>query len=157
MIGSGAMLWFQDTVLLFLPKYMLDIAKEAHSDEALLATLAIVIWHFYNVHLNPERFPGSMTWWHGRISRQEMTDHHPLEYERITAEREALAEAEAESANEGGGASPEGGAEGDAINEAANWPPRMVEDRKDDGPQPKSFIEPGALEPGDGTLRQIEE
>ena len=96
MIGSGAMLWFQDTALLFLPKYMLDIAKEAHSDEALLATLAIVIWHFYNVHLNPERFPGSLTWWHGRISREEMMTHHPLEYERIMAEREAQEAAEAQ-------------------------------------------------------------
>jgi len=69
---------------------MLDIAKEAHSDEALLATLAIVIWHFYNVHFNPSRFPGSTTWWTGRISKHEMIEEHPLEYERIMAARKVL-------------------------------------------------------------------
>lgn len=149
MIGSGAMLWFQDTVLLFLPKYILDIAKEAHSDEALLATLAIIIWHFYNVHLNPERFPGSLTWWHGRVSHKEMIDHHPLEYEHIMAERAAL--------EEGGEESPEGGTEGDAITEATTWPPRVAEGLKDDGPASKHFVEPGNLRPGDGTRRQVEE
>lgn len=87
MIGSGSMMWFQDLTMKFLPKFFLDIAKEAHSDEALLATLAIIIWHLYNVHFNPERFPGSLTWWHGRITRQELIEHHTLEYERITASK----------------------------------------------------------------------
>jgi len=90
MIGSGALLWFETLSLTYLPKFMLDIAKEAHSDEALLATLAIVIWHFYNVHFNPSRFPGSTTWWTGRISKHEMIEEHPLEYERIMAARKVL-------------------------------------------------------------------
>lgn len=90
MIGSGVLLWFETLSLTYLPKFMLDIAKEAHSDEALLATLAIVIWHFYNVHLNPSRFPGSTTWWTGRISKHEMIEEHPLEYERIMAARKVL-------------------------------------------------------------------
>jgi cytochrome b subunit of formate dehydrogenase len=86
MITSGLLLWFENVSLKYLPKFMLDMAKEAHSDEALLATLAIVIWHFYNVHLNPDKFPGSLLWWHGRISRQEMIEEHPLEYERLMSE-----------------------------------------------------------------------
>jgi len=83
MIGSGIFLWAQDLTLKYLPKYFLDISKEAHSDEALLATLAIVIWHFYNVHFNPSKFPGSLTWFHGKITKQEMIEEHPLEYEEI--------------------------------------------------------------------------
>ena len=58
MIGSGLLLWFQDITLKFFPKFLLDVAKEMHRDEALLATLAIVIWHMYNAHLNPHKFPG---------------------------------------------------------------------------------------------------
>jgi len=85
MIGSGALLWFETMSLTYLPKFVLDIAKEAHSDEALLATLAIVIWHFYHVHLNPDKFPGTATWWTGKISKREMMEEHPLEYERIMA------------------------------------------------------------------------
>jgi cytochrome b subunit of formate dehydrogenase len=87
MIGSGAFLWGESIVLKYLPKFALDIAHEMHSDEALLATLAIVIWHFYNVHFNPERFPGTLMWWHGQISEHEIKEEHPLEYEEIMARR----------------------------------------------------------------------
>lgn len=87
MIGSGLFLWFEEEVLRFLPKYALDVAHEMHSDEALLATLAIVIWHFYNVHFNPDRFPGTLLWWHGRLTEHEMKEEHPLEYEEILAKR----------------------------------------------------------------------
>ena len=87
MIGSGLFLWFETDVLRFLPKYALDVAHEMHSDEAMLATLAIVIWHFYNVHFNPDRFPGTLLWWNGRISEHEMKEEHPLELEEILARR----------------------------------------------------------------------
>ncbi|HEU5359661.1 MAG TPA: cytochrome b/b6 domain-containing protein [Candidatus Deferrimicrobiaceae bacterium] len=87
MIGSGLFLWFESITLKWFPKYVLDVAHEMHSDEALLATLAIIIWHFYNVHFNPDRFPGTLMWWHGQISEQEMKEEHPLEYEEIMAKR----------------------------------------------------------------------
>jgi cytochrome b subunit of formate dehydrogenase len=87
MIGSGAFLWGESIALIYFPKFVLDIAHEMHSDEALLATLAIVIWHFYNVHFNPDRFPGTLLWWHGRISEHEIKEEHPLEYEEIMARR----------------------------------------------------------------------
>ncbi len=87
MIGSGTMLWFTDFFLRHIPKWVTDIAKEAHSDEALLATLAIVIWHFYNVHFNPHKFPMNRTFLTGLISEREMIEEHPLEYERIMKKR----------------------------------------------------------------------
>jgi formate dehydrogenase subunit gamma len=87
MIGSGLILWFLETSLQFLPKFAADIAREAHSDEGLLATLAIIIWHFYNVHLNPEHFPMNRTFLTGRLSEEEMRRHHPLEYEELMAAR----------------------------------------------------------------------
>lgn len=88
MIGTGVLLWSPDFTFTYFPKYFYDIAKEVHSDEALLATLAIVIWHFYNVHFNPSVFPGSLLWWHGRLPEHKMAEEHPLEYEEILA-REA--------------------------------------------------------------------
>ena len=89
MITSGLMLWFQDITMSILPKFALDMAREAHSDEALLATLAIIIWHFYNVHFSPDCFPMSKTWLTGKISRSKMMHHHPLEYEEMMAARAA--------------------------------------------------------------------
>jgi cytochrome b subunit of formate dehydrogenase len=87
MIGSGLILWFLETSLQYLPKFAADIAREAHSDEGLLATLAIIIWHFYNVHLNPENFPMNWTMFTGNISEEEMRRHHPLEHEELMAAR----------------------------------------------------------------------
>jgi hypothetical protein len=97
MIGSGLILWFKDQFLLFFPLWATDIAKEAHSDEALLATLAIVIWHFYNVHFNPHNFPLNKTFLTGTITARQMRDEHPLEYQRILK-----GQAAAENAGEGG-------------------------------------------------------
>jgi cytochrome b subunit of formate dehydrogenase len=88
MIGSGIILTFHNYVLAYLPKYVLDIAREVHSDEALLATLAIVIWHWYNAHFNPEIFPFNPTIFTGKISKERLMREHYLEYERIMKEKE---------------------------------------------------------------------
>jgi cytochrome b subunit of formate dehydrogenase len=87
MIGSGLILWFLETSLQYLPKFAADIAREAHSDEGLLATLAIIIWHFYNVHLNPEHFPMNRAFLTGMIHEAEMRAHHPREYEELVGAR----------------------------------------------------------------------
>jgi formate dehydrogenase subunit gamma len=84
MLGSGTILWFHNQILRVLPKFVADIAREAHSDEGLLATLAIIIWHFYNVHLNPDNFPMNWTWITGRMTESQMQHHHPIEYEKMT-------------------------------------------------------------------------
>ncbi|MBM3472026.1 MAG: hypothetical protein FJX75_01975 [Armatimonadetes bacterium] len=83
MIVSGLLLWHEEITLRLLPKLYTDVAREAHSDEGLLAALAIFVWHFYNVHLNPDHFPMNWAWLTGRISKREMEEHHPLEYEQL--------------------------------------------------------------------------
>lgn len=94
MIGSGLILWFSSKAMALLPKIWMDIAHEAHSDEGLLATLAIVVWHFYNVHFSPDHWPANMTWWHGRMSESKMKHHHALEYEKLLAEMQKAPEPE---------------------------------------------------------------
>lgn len=93
MIFSGLALWFTNIFLQFFPLWATDIAKEAHSDEALLATLAIVIWHFYNVHLNPHCFPMNPTFITGKISARQMIEEHGAEYERLMTAKEETAPA----------------------------------------------------------------
>jgi 5'(3')-deoxyribonucleotidase len=36
------------------------------------------------VHFKPGVFPGLSVWWNGRVSRDYMIAHHPLEYEELT-------------------------------------------------------------------------
>ena len=94
MATTGLMLWFQEASLALFPMWVLDIIRIVHGFEAILAFLAIIIWHMYNVHLNPEVFPMSKVWITGRISRKRMIEHHPLEYEEILKERREKLEIE---------------------------------------------------------------
>jgi len=83
MAGSGIILWFPEFFSQYFKIDIIRIAYIAHSDEALLAFLAITCWHMYNVHLNPRCFPMSKVWYTGTLSREEMLEEHPLEFERI--------------------------------------------------------------------------
>lgn len=85
MVITGFMMWFENQAMMYLPKWTLDVAKVIHSYEAMLAFLAIIIWHFYHVHFNPEVFPMSRVWLTGMISEHDLKENHPLEYARIIA------------------------------------------------------------------------
>ena len=65
---------------------MIPAAKAAHSNEALLAFLVIVVWHLYNSIFSPEVFPLDTAIFTGKISVSRMKHEHPLEYERITGQ-----------------------------------------------------------------------
>jgi len=83
-ITGLAMLYF-NTAVKFIPMAILQIMWAAHSEEAMLATLFLLIIHMYHVHFNPEKFPMTLTWLHGRIGREEMEKYHPLELSEIEA------------------------------------------------------------------------
>ncbi|MGQ9571205.1 MAG: formate dehydrogenase subunit gamma [Thermodesulfovibrionales bacterium] len=87
MIGTGSIMLYPQNVSCFFPENwggkILDVALEAHFHEAILAALALFIWHMFNVHFKPERFPGSMMWLHGHISDEERQKEHPMEDEEI--------------------------------------------------------------------------
>ena len=53
----------------FLPKWVLDLATAVHWYEAVLATAAILIWHFYSVIFDPEIYPMDFAWLTGHSSR----------------------------------------------------------------------------------------
>jgi cytochrome b subunit of formate dehydrogenase len=57
MIATGLMLWANNIAMRLLPKSWLDMATSVHFYEAVLATLAIVVWHFYSVIFDPEVYP----------------------------------------------------------------------------------------------------
>jgi cytochrome b subunit of formate dehydrogenase len=80
---TGVILWFENTSMGFLTKLGFDIARTIHFYEAILATLAILVWHFYFVIFNPDIYPMNLAWLTGRMSEKEMLEEHPLELEQI--------------------------------------------------------------------------
>ena len=57
MAATGLMLWSNNLTLAWLPRSWLDLATVVHLYEAILATLSIVVWHFYFVIFDPEVYP----------------------------------------------------------------------------------------------------
>lgn len=78
---TGFMMWNPITATKFLPGEFIPAAKAAHGNEAVLAVLAIIIWHMYGVHI--KRFNKAM--FNGKMSEEEMLHEHPLELADIKA------------------------------------------------------------------------
>lgn len=85
MVVTGFMLWFQNETIKHIPMWGLDVATIIHYYEAILATLAIIVWHLYYVMINPDFAPLSFTWLDGKLSRHDMEHEHPLELAEIDA------------------------------------------------------------------------
>jgi cytochrome b subunit of formate dehydrogenase len=59
---TGAMMVFTEAMLRSLPKVWNDLAQVIHYYEAVLATLAILIWHLYWVIFDPAEYPMNPAW-----------------------------------------------------------------------------------------------
>ena len=94
MIISGFFMWNVELSLKLFPLWVHDIFVIVHGYEAMLAFLAVIIWHMYNVHLNPEVFPMSKIWLNGKITGRELRTLHPLEYKKILEDRKRILESE---------------------------------------------------------------
>jgi cytochrome b subunit of formate dehydrogenase/mono/diheme cytochrome c family protein len=90
---TGFMLWNPIVTAKFLPGEIIPAAKAAHGGEALLAVLAIILWHFYSVHIKSWNW--SMIT--GTLSREEMEEEHILELEVIESGRHVVESTEAET------------------------------------------------------------
>lgn len=83
MIGTGLALWFEVPFLNRFPFWSFQLATVVHFYEALLATLAIVVWHFYFTMFNPDVFPISRAMITGQVTREEIAREHPEELREI--------------------------------------------------------------------------
>ena len=81
---TGVFMWAES----FWSKFIFDLATLIHGMEAILACLAIMVWHMYEVHLRPHKFPIDNVWITGVITEEEMKDEFPGHYLRIMADPE---------------------------------------------------------------------
>jgi formate dehydrogenase gamma subunit len=83
MACTGLMAWFQLAVTRFLPGWWIDLALIIHLYEAILATLAVLIWHLYQVMFDPDVYPMNWSWWDGGMSLEHYENEHSLDSETI--------------------------------------------------------------------------
>jgi cytochrome b subunit of formate dehydrogenase len=94
MAATGIMLWAKVWVGILLARWWLDIATAIHFYEAVLATLAIVVWHFYQVFLDPDVYPMNWAWWDGNMSFEHYREEHGLDAETLLAAARATSTGE---------------------------------------------------------------
>lgn len=77
--ATGLMIWFPVELTRWLPRWVVTVATTIHYYEAILACLAIVVWHFYHVMFDPDVYPLNTACLDGRVTAQWMQDEHPLD------------------------------------------------------------------------------
>ena len=82
---TGFMMWNPISTLRILPGEAVPAAKAAHGGEAILAVLAIIIWHFYHVHIKHL----NLSMFTGKLSQEEMEHEHPAELAHINSEKQS--------------------------------------------------------------------
>ena len=75
----------------FLPRWAVDVALTIHYYEAILACLAIVVWHFYHVIFDPDVYPLTWACWDGRVPKDWYEEEHPLDTTSLAAAEAASA------------------------------------------------------------------
>ena len=106
-IVSGLFLTYPVFFTNVFPGEYIAAAKEFHGNEATLAVIIIIMWHFYDTIFKPGIFPSDVSIFTGKISKERMVEEHSLEYAEITAG--AASEAAAEAPPERPGAAPTAG------------------------------------------------
>ena len=81
--ATGFILWFENIFLKYVGTTGMDVSTTIHYYEAILASLAILVWHFYFIFINPDVAPMNKAWSKGYLTREQMEHEHPLELEEI--------------------------------------------------------------------------
>jgi cytochrome b subunit of formate dehydrogenase len=76
---TGLMIWFKLGTTHWLPRWVIDVATTIHYYEAILACLAIVVWHFYHVIFDPDVYPLNRACLDGRVSEEWYAEEHGLD------------------------------------------------------------------------------
>ncbi len=82
---TGVVLWFPAWATGVFPTWIVSISETIHFYEAWLATLAIVVWHFFFVLFHPEVYPMSWIWLTGKMPEHEARAVHGRWYDEELA------------------------------------------------------------------------
>ena len=85
MAATGIMLWAKVSIGNLLARWWLDVATAIHFYEAILAALAIVVWHFYQVLFDPDTYPVEWAFWDGKMDAKHYREEHELDTETLAA------------------------------------------------------------------------
>jgi len=77
--ATGLIIWFKIDSTRFVHRWVVDVATTIHYYEAVLACLAILVWHLYHVIFDPDVYPINRAAVDGRVSEEWLEEEHPLD------------------------------------------------------------------------------
>jgi cytochrome b subunit of formate dehydrogenase len=86
---TGLIIWFKMSITEWAPRWVIDVATTIHYYEAILAVLAIIVWHFYHVIFDPDVYPMNTAWLTGRMPEHLYQEEHPLDTETLAKAQDA--------------------------------------------------------------------
>ncbi len=87
MAVTGLTLWFPVYFSKFMPVWWVRVSEIVHLYEATLATLAILVWHFFFVIFHPEEYPMNFAWLTGRVPAHLAREKYTLWAEEVLEEK----------------------------------------------------------------------
>lgn len=87
---TGFVLWFPTLVTGYTPSWTVRASELIHYYEAILATLAIVVFHLFFVIFHPEQYPMNLSWLTGKMSLRAAVHKHPRWIERLLKEKKNM-------------------------------------------------------------------
>ena len=84
--ATGFILWFPTSVGEWAPIWLIKVSETIHFYEAILASLAILVWHWFFVIFHPKEYPMSLTWTDGQMTVHDYKHHHPEHFKFVLKE-----------------------------------------------------------------------
>ncbi|MFA7290321.1 MAG: cytochrome b/b6 domain-containing protein, partial [Melioribacteraceae bacterium] len=83
---TGLFLWFPTLVNSWAPIWFIKVSEMIHFYEAILASLAILVWHWFFVIFQPSEYPMSLVWIDGKMTLKHYRHHHDKHFRKIILE-----------------------------------------------------------------------
>lgn len=88
MAVTGIVLWFPTLATAIFPSWIIKVSETIHYYEAWLATLAILLYHFFFTIFHPEEYPLNLAAFTGKITEESAEEHFAGWYEKIKQEEQ---------------------------------------------------------------------
>lgn len=83
---TGFILWFPTLPGDNAPVWLIRVSETVHYYEAILATLAIIVWHWFFVIFRPKEYPVSLTVLDGKMTVDHFKEEHRDKYRKVLAD-----------------------------------------------------------------------
>ncbi|MBI5541829.1 MAG: cytochrome b/b6 domain-containing protein [Bacteroidia bacterium] len=84
--ATGIVLWFPTIGGDWAPVWFIKVSEIIHFYEAILATLAIVVWHWFFVIFHPKEYPLNFICIDGEITIHHFKEEHKLKFYKVIIE-----------------------------------------------------------------------